>query len=203
MPSVTFTPSPWFVKLGDRVSWRDCRAFTYPKFQVILAVFQDVHQHKCLAVTWLLSLRKIPPVIITWQNADETRLEKSYRDWPRPRRSTVWSQQQTCSLAINRLAEGLWVWTALWIFVSTMPKMTNTIIACVYIPPNACMEYLKHSWSQMLILVFVLFEETGYFLFPSCGGGLSSTLTEQSPCSPVLKLIHGWGERAHACSSYG
>lgn len=70
-------------------------------------------------------------------------------------------------------------------------------------PPNACMEYLKHSWSQMLILVFVLFEETGYFLFPSCGGGLSSTLTEQSPCSPVLKLIHGWGERAHACSSYG
>lgn len=134
MPSVTFTPSPWFVKLGDRVSWRDCRAFTYPKFQVILAVFQDVHQHKCLAVTWLLSLRKIPPVIITWQNADETRLEKSYRDWPRPRRSTVWSQQQTCSLAINRLAEGLWVWTALWIFVSTMPKMTNTIIACVYAP---------------------------------------------------------------------
>lgn len=70
VPAMTFNAlskslSPClFVTQGDRVTW-GLKSFTYQEVRVMLAVFQDMRQHKCSLITRLLNFHQIQLLIIT------------------------------------------------------------------------------------------------------------------------------------------
>lgn len=83
-----------FVTLCDRVGGGGF-VLAYPEVQVMLAEFQDVHQHKRSLITLLISFQHL---VITWQNTDKIlRLQRGYWDRPASKRSALWSKSPSRS----------------------------------------------------------------------------------------------------------